>query len=288
MNISQCIFIILLWFLFLGIIIYWQRPQERYDYLSQNQIQIFVLYIPKRFNAIKKIMKKLDLNPIYVRGLDKNKITLKDSLKQGVIHTDWYKYSLKEDVSEKSEKKPVNTGRIACHLGHLKILKLFLQSSDKYALIIEDDSYISWGESYDRKYKLRTILENIPPDAQIVYLSYCHEFCDFVHTYNDIFSHAVRPLCRHFYLVSREGAKIILDNTFPMHNTGDMMVGNLIVNKILKGYLVNLKFFSISQNRQKEGVFKSNLNNNGKLSSCKKNIFHENKYVSIQQILNNS
>jgi len=65
-------------------------------------------------------------------------------------------------------------------------------------------------------------------------------------------------------------------------------VANLIVNKTLKGYLVNLKFFSISQNRQKEGVFKSNLNNNGKLSSCKKNIFHENKYVSIQQILNNS
>ena len=292
MNISQCIFIVLLWFLFLGIIIYWQRPRERYNYLSQKQIQPFVLYIPTRFDAIKKIMDKLDLNPIYVRGLDKNKITLKDSLEQGVIRADWYKYSLQGDVSENSEKKPVNPGRIACHLGHLKILKLFLQSSAKYALIIEDDIYLSAGKSYDRKYKLRTILENIPPDAQIVYLSYCYEFCDLTQTYNDIFSHAVRPLCRHFYLVSREGAQIILDNNFPMHNTGDKMMGNLIANKTLKGYVVNPKFFTISQNRQPEGEFKSNLNNYGELYSCRKNkSFNENsekKYVSIQQILNNS
>ena len=105
--------------------------------------------------------EKLDLNPIYIRGLDKNNITLKDSLKQGVIQTDWYNYSVKGGATENSEKKPVNTGRIACHLGHLGILKLFLQSSSKYALIFEDDIHLTLGESYDRKYKLRTILENL-------------------------------------------------------------------------------------------------------------------------------
>ena len=279
-----CIILILLCFLILNLI----RPRERYN---SNKIQAYVLYIPERFKAIKKIMEKLDVNPIYVQGLDKNNLTLKGAVKQGIIQTDWYDYSVKGTANEKSQKKPVNPGRIACHLGHLKIMKLFLESSSQYALIFEDDIYFTPGKMYDRKYKLKTILENIPPDAQIVYLSYCYEFCDLTQKYNDIFLHAVRPLCRHFYLVSREGAQIILDNTLPMYNTGDKMTGYLIANKILKGYLVNPKFFSLNQNRKQ---FKTNLNNHGALYSCQKwsdgsltslNGPSKKKHISTRQIL---
>ena len=275
-----CIILILLCFLILNLI----RPRERYN---SNKIQAYVLYIPERFKAIKKIIEKLDVNPIYVQGLDKNKLTLEGAVKQGIIQPEWYDYSVKGNADEKSQKKPVNLGRIACHLGHLKILKLFLKSSSQYALIFEDDIYFTPGKIYDRKYKLKTILENIPPDAQIVYLSYCYEFCDLTRKYNDIFLHAVRPLCRHFYLVSREGAQIILDDTLPMYNTGDKMTGNLIANKILKGYLVNPKFFSLNQNRQQ---FKTNLNNHGSLYSCQKGLdgaltSSKNNYISTHHIL---
>ena len=291
----QCLILTLLYFLILWVILNLIRSRESYNYLTRNKIQVYVLYIPKRFNTIKKVMEKMDLHPIYVQGLDKNNLTLESSLQQGIIHTNWYDYSIKDTTTENSKKKPVNLGRIACHLGHLKILKLFLKSSAKYALIFEDDVYFTPGKIYDRKYKLKTILENIPPDAQIVYLSYCYEFCDLTRTYNDIFIHAVRPLCRHIYLVSREGPQIILDNTLPMYNTGDKMTGNLIAHKILKGYLVNPKFFTLNQNRQQVGKFKSNLNNNGTLYSCKKeygylaslNEAPKNKYISTQQILNN-
>ncbi len=287
MDQIHCIILILLCCLILNLI----RPRERYN---PNKIQAYVLYIPKRFKAIKKIMEKLDVNPIYVQGLDKKHLTLKRALKQGIIQTDWYDYSIKGNADETFQKKPVNPGRVACHLGHLKILKLFLKSSSQYALIFEDDIYFTPGKIYDRKYKLKTILENIPPDAQIIYLSYCYEFCDLARKYNDIFLHAVRPLCRHFYLVSQEGAQIILDNTLPMYNTGDKMVGNLIANNILKGYLVNPKFFSLNQNRQQ---FKSNLNNNGSLYSCQKgprgsltslNEPPKNKFISTHQILNSN
>jgi len=295
MNQGQCIALILLGVLLLWIVIDWKKSRETYNYLSRNKIQPYVLYIPKRFKAIKKMMKKLDLNPIYVQGLDKNKITLEKALKQGHVHPDWYDYSVKGGATETSEKKPVNSGRIACHLGHLTILEQFLQSSNEYALIFEDDVYLTPGKSYERKHKLRTILENIPKNAQIVYLSYCYEFCDLTKKYNDIFIHAVRPLCRHMYLVSREGARIILDNTHPMYNTGDKMTGNLISDKILKGYLVNPKFFTLNQNRQQVGEFRTNLNNHGDLYSCQKgqggyiaslNEAPKNKYISTQQILN--
>lgn len=239
-------------------------------------------------------MKKLDLNPIYVKGIDKDKINLKGLLKQGIIQTDWYDYSIKDGVNEKFRKKTVNVGRVACHLGHLKIFELFLQSSSKYALIFEDDIYLVPGKIYDLRYKIRTILENIPKNAQIVYLSFCYEFCDRARKYNDIFIHAVRPLCRHIYVVNRKGAKIILDNTLPMYNTGDKMVGNLIANKKLKGYLVDPAFFNLTQNRQQIGKFRTNLNNHAVLYSCQKghwghpfsfNEVKKNERVSVQQIL---
>ena len=214
-------------------------------------------------------MKQLNLKPIYVKGFDKKKISLKASCDQGLVRSDWYDYSVTGEGSETSEKKPVNPGRIACHLGHLEILKRFLRSSNEYALIFEDDVYLAPGTSYEQKYKLRTILENIPKNAQIVYLSYCYELCDLSKKYNEIFLHAIRPLCRHMYLVSREGARLILEKTLPMYNTGDKMTGNLIADKTLKGYLVNPKFFSVNQNRQQVGEFRTNLNNHGELFPCK-------------------
>ena len=45
----------------------------------------------------------------------------------------------------------------------------------------------------------------------------------------------------------REGAKIILDKTIPMYNTGDKMIGFLIAKGILKGYLVNSDYLKIDQ-----------------------------------------
>lgn len=290
----QYFLLVLIGFLILWLVITSSQPREPYNYLKREGIQAYVLYIPKRLNAIKKIMKQLDITPIYVQGFDKNKIRLKRALKKGIIQPAWYKYSVDKDTNEKMGKKPANSGRIACHLGHLKILELFLQSSSKYALIFEDDIYFTPGKIYDQRYKLKIILENLPKDAQIVYLSYCQELCDLIHKYNDIFTHAVRPLCRHIYLVSRKGARIILDKTRPMDTTGDHMVGNLIASKKLKGYLVNPEFFSLNQKRQPVGDFRTNLNNHGRVYSCTKGpaFFSssfsppaKNKVVTTQQLV---
>lgn len=270
MNKTQCFLLVLLGFLILWLVINSIQPREPYNYLNREGIQSYVLYIPKRLKTIKKIMGKLDIKPIYVAGFDKSQIRLKKSLKEGIIHPDWYTYSINLSPKDSWKKNPVNPGRIACHLGHLKILDLFLNSSAKYALIFEDDLSLTPGKIYEQRRKLRTILDNIPKDAEIVYLSYCHELCDLTQPYNDIFTHAVRPLCRHIYLVSRKGARIILDRTLPMYNTGDKMVGNLIATNQLNGYLVNPEWFSLNQKRRQTGDFKTNLNNHGPTHSCQK------------------
>ena len=294
MNYIQCLSLVLI-LITCGVFLWIaNRSREAYNYLAQNKIQPYVLYIPKRLKAVKKVMKKMDLEPVYVQGLDKNTISLEKALDQNLVRSDWYDYSVGGMGNETSGKKPMNSGRIACHLGHLSILERFLQSSNKYALVFEDDVTLTPGKNYEQKYKLRTILGNIPANAHIVYLSYCYEFCELAKNYDDIFIHAVRPLCRHMYLVSREGAQIILDNTLPMYNTGDKMIGNLILKNVLKGYLVNPRFFTLTQNRQPTGVFKTNLDNHGVHYSCQKgqggyldslNKAPENKFVSTLQML---
>ena len=292
MNRTQCFLLVVLGFLILWLVINSVDPREQYNYLNLKGIQPYVLYIPKRFNTINKIMKNLEIDPIYVSGFDKKNIQLKRSLDEGIVEPNWYKYSINASSNEKMDQKPANPGRIACHLGHLKILDLFLKSSSKYALIFEDDLYLTPGKIYEQRRKLRIILNNIPKDADIVYLSYCHELCDLSRPYNDIFTHAVRPLCRHIYLVSRNGAGIILDRTLPMYSTGDKMVGNLIESKQLKGYIVNPDFFSLHQNRQLTGDFRTNLNNHGPTHSCRKGhgFFAEppkNRRVNTQDFLKN-
>ena len=270
MDTTQCFLLVVLGFFILWLVTTSRESRESYNYLNRKGIQTYVLYIPKRFNTIKKLLEKLDIKPIYVAGFDKNKIQIKGAYDKGIIGPDWYRSSLNISAKESLKKNPPNSGRIACHLGHLEILRLFLKSEAKYALIFEDDLSLTPGKIYEQKRKLRTILDNIPKDAQIVYLSYCHELCNLTQPYNDIFTRAVRPLCRHIYLVSRKGARIILDNTLPMYTTGDKMVGNLVEMKKLKGYLVNPEFFSLNQNRQQTGSFRTNLNNYGPTHSCRK------------------
>ena len=194
-------------------------------------------------------MKKSELNDLKLADLD-------DMISEKLVLQDW----LDDSLARKKYIKPINKGRIACHLGHANILMQFLKSDQKYALIFEDDLNISLNKKVFKS-KLDKILSNIPEDAEIVYLSYCFEVCQKLEKINNIFSKAYRPLCRHMYLVSREGAIKILRHTFPMHSSGDRMIGMLIKNKVLNGYVVNNDFLNINQLREKGSILETTLDN---------------------------
>jgi GR25 family glycosyltransferase involved in LPS biosynthesis len=264
--ISNTIVFFLIFFLMLVMYIFSSKKNIKEGF-NELSVSSYVLFIPKRLQSITNTMNGLGISPNYIQGPDKNLFSLEKLTEEGIIRKDWYKYSI-ENKHKKYGKKKVNTGRVACHLGHLKIMEKFLKTDSKYALIFEDDLHISPSQYDDIAIKIRHILENIPKDAQVVYLSYCWELCSLTTKYNELFTNAVRPLCRHMYMVSREGAKIILDKTIPMYNTGDKMIGFLIAKGILKGYLVNNKYLQIDQNRQSDGVFKTNLENDAPHRLC--------------------
>jgi GR25 family glycosyltransferase involved in LPS biosynthesis len=261
--------LIIILFVILLIILYYKyyKSKELFEngLLSFDDINIYVLYIEKREEYIKNIINSIFKNPIFVKGIDKNILTKEQLIKDNII---------------KNDIKNFNQGRVACHLGHINILKQFINSNKKYAIIFEDDIYIE--NIQECKKKLNKIIRNIPKDAEIVYLSYCWENCYNAIEYNYFFDKSYNPRCRHFYLVSQEGARKIIDNTLPMYMQGDVMIGLMIRNKELISYNLNSKYLSIKQNREKLGT---NLNNYGSLSfdNCRK--INNNKLINFYKYL---
>lgn len=224
---------------------------QDYNEDNINNTNIYVLYIPKREKYIKDIMKKMKLNPEYVQGPDKNKLNLEKMIENNEITQNF-------GIDK-------NKGRIACHLGHLKILEKFLKTDKKYALIFEDDIKI---DNYkETETKIKTILENLPDKFDIIYFDYCWSKCKKTKKYNDYLNHTISTLCRHFYLVSKNGAQIIVNNTLPMYHNGDNMYADLVKNKKLISFDVRNDYFNIKQNREQLGS--ELLNDNGlELPKC--------------------
>ena len=214
--------------------------------IFNSNVNVYALYIPKREYYIKNILNKVFMNVIYHKGVDKDKLVTEKLIADNLI------------TKEYASRYFFNTGRVACHLGHINILKEFIKTSKEYSIIFEDDIYIDDNRMNDIKIKLNAIINNIPKDADIVYISYCYEYCNYTKKYNDLFNISHKPLCRHFYLVSKNGATKIINNTLPMYENGDVMYSNLIRNNILKAYNVNNEYLNIIQNRE---VLGSNLKN---------------------------
>jgi GR25 family glycosyltransferase involved in LPS biosynthesis len=237
--------LILIWCLFYIKIETFKNNETNFDNTG-----MYVLYIPKREKYIKNVMNKLKLNPEFVKGFDKNNLDLNKLIKNNKV----LKQFAKED----------NIGRIACNLGHINILNKFLKSDNKFALILEDDIAV---DKYDETTsKIINLTNNIPPDAEIVYFGYCTESCSVAKKYNELFFHSVNPNCRHCYLVTKLGAKKIIDNIYPINMNGDQYMRTLISSKKIKAYNANYEYFTIKQNRDEMG---SELNNNQTLRECK-------------------
>ena len=188
----------------------------------------YALYIPERFSHLRREINKTQLDVEYILGFDKNKIDIQTLI----------------DNHE-------STGKVACHMGHLSIMLKFLETNKDYAIIFEDDIYFKDHKMI--KPKLEYIINTTPTDADIVFLSYCFEDCSKIDE-NKIFNKTTKALCRHAYVVSRNGAKKLLDKTWPMKlKAGDNMYASLLQSGEITGYTINPSFIYIEQNRLKFG-----------------------------------
>lgn len=241
-NFKMIIFFIF----FLVLILFLNNSKEHFN---QNNIHplnkyfdsVNIVTIPKRKQNMINLMKKLkvDVNIIdatLVKNIDYNKLIKKNFV----------------DISYFNDK---NKGRIACHYSQIKLIKKFLNSSDKTIFIFEDD--LDYNLPKDYKNIISDSMENIPNDWDIVFFGRCWDNCNKMKNIKNNLYQVFSPKCRHAYGLTRKGAEKILKYTVPMVNNGDNMYAENINNGNIIAYAIHPNIFS--QNRVELG---SNLGNN--------------------------
>ena len=222
----------------------WWTLKKKYKMIEQ--IPAYCLYMKDRENYIKNFFNGLNLDISFILGIDKNQININAMIDQ-----------------EKIIKWPrLNEGRVACHLGHIKILETFLKSNKERCIIFEDDLCTSYEKDKINKH-LENIFHNLPEDCDVLFLGYCHENCEEIVVENEYISRADDPRCRHAYSVNRHAAETIIHETSTMSENGDLMMGWLFQKNKLKAYLANHVMFE--QNRHELG---SKLGNVAAHSHC--------------------
>lgn len=108
----------------------------------------------------------------------------------------------------------------ACSESHIKVYKKFLKTNEDYALIFEDDIVFPPSTTYE---KLNTAL-NESKDFKLLLLGHCYTSKHSVDEKGSPF--LGKGLCAHAYVISRQGAKDIL-NTYSVREPIDITTQNL-------------------------------------------------------------
>lgn len=235
-------------FLFISVLLLLLLLKKNTEYFKNSNKSLklsYVITLPDRKKYIQKIMPGFEIKPIILPASLKNNLNKEKLIKNKFL----------------SPESKLNMGQIACHHSHIKALKTFLQTSEPWALIFEDD--IEPAKKINYNIKIANILKNVPANFDLIYLGRCYDKCRYDQIIVPGLVRCFYPLCRHSYIVSRKGARYIINNTLPLKIQGDNTIANLILKKKLIAYASKPALFY--QNRKE---LKSNLNNNDTLREC--------------------
>ena len=129
-------------------------------------------------------------------------------------------------------------------------------------------TYIHSFLSSDKKNVITNFVEttkSLPKGWEYANLGRCWDDSSKEKKVNDYLVRSTRPLCRHAYVVSRNGAKKILNYCLPMKGyPGDHQYAEMVRKKILNAFSSKKQVFF--QNREALG---SNLNNTRSIQTCR-------------------
>ena len=214
----------------------------------------YVISLPARKDMVRETLKGAGIHPRFVEPVMKDELDRKALTESGFLATDC----------------SLNNGRIACHMSHLKTMRMFLDTREDMCVIFEDDIYTRFSK--EEIWRIAASLERdiqtkrVPWD--IIYLSKCWDKCDTMKKIGTHLYTSPAPVCRHAYVVTRQGAQKIIDGTSHMHKLpGDEMYRKMIKDGTLLALSCAPQLFW--QNRQEQGVLRSNLgNNNMNMPEC--------------------
>ena len=197
-------------------------------------IIIYVMNLPEREdrkNHMKKMLTKI--------GANKNNIIFNSENTYNIP------YIRKNDVKDRAklikDKKltpkasnELNDAYIANALGQLDYINL-ISKSQHMGIIMEDDIV---PIIHHRKIGalLQKSIEELPPDADMLYLEMCYENCKKINKVSENLYKLYRPSCTAAILYTVNGAKKILDLCMPVFEGIDIMIPNLIQEQKINAY----------------------------------------------------
>jgi len=229
------------------------------DSVKKYDMETYVIALPERLEYIKQTLADLGIKPHIYNAFLKSRIPEE----RGKLVDAGY-------ITEDSALKP---GEIACHVSHIQVLRDFLANGKEYALIFEDDmmSPNNQEDLEDIFARVFAELEELRTKWEYLNMGRCWADCTKERAFGKLIYKTPNALCRHSYIVSRSGAKKLIEGTLPMHNeASDIMVAKMIDSNNLNGFSTKPALFS--QNRTKFGT---NLGNWGPLWECKPPLFKE-------------
>ena len=222
---------------------------------------VYVIAIPKRKSYMERVLNYYDIKGEFIDTIMKDTLDKKELVNQDLLHYDH------ENQEKNFKKKEVhftglNTGRIACHLSHMKALKTFLKSDHQTCLIFEDDIKMSNKKKVITKF-IETI-KSLPKGWEYANLGRCWDRCSKDQKINKYLVRSVRPLCRHAYVLNRSGANKILNYCLPMKGyPGDHHYAEMVHKKLLNAFSSKEQVFF--QNRETLGT---TIGNNNIIKTC--------------------
>lgn len=209
-------------------------------------IKIYCLAVPDRLKYIKSVLfghYKFKRNQVtFVKPYLKNDLNCSDLKKKGILTQDC----------------KLNSGEIACYLGHLKILRIFLRSKHDYCLVLEDDIQKTKNPEQTVS-ELNNIVSNLPRNFDLLYVSRGFSYCKIDTKYSKVLNQTYYSLTTASYIISKKGAEKILSNkpkkiSFPI----DVLYAGLSFKKKIRSFTVKKNIFN--QKRTKKGKLRSQLN----------------------------
>lgn len=121
-------------------------------------------------------------------------------------------------------------GAIGASMSHLLAWKTFLKTDAKYALILEDDVELPATFSM----MVRDSAKDLPADWDIWILGWNHIPVDLENKTTHAFKQIMHFIGAHCYIITRNTAKILVENMFPIETHVEHYMSNMAFLKKLK------------------------------------------------------
>jgi GR25 family glycosyltransferase involved in LPS biosynthesis len=121
-------------------------------------------------------------------------------------------------------------GAVGASFSHIKTWKKFLESGDKYALILEDDVELPATFAM----MVRDCAKDLDSDWDIWILGWNHNPTDTTHSGSKPFRQVLHFTGAHCYIITRKAAKILVDEAFPIETHIEHYMSNVAFMHSLK------------------------------------------------------